>query len=493
MTGSEQGGKRRASKAWSTTRGPHGYSVQAKEAGGAGGIVKLHWYENLSRRTASLGFRIRDDRGRVVANLKREAIRAAEEKVLELQTGGEQNETSAMPAPGPVTLEEGIDRFFRIPDGYFPKETEDVRYLKKLGSEIVRALGRDRRWDRIGPESVTRELIRKLADKNRKAGTTYFRKTERTVDLLHKVGRWLKEERFIQDWEAPSKWKERLQAEWDAIIGSPAPSPRRERFSIEDLAALVAAHDHPELHPKAALLFDLTWGRRIQQVKKLKRSMVVLEPDGSVMVSVPGTTRKHAGTMELSSFQRDRLLAAFSEGYLADLEAAHQKGALADYAIFPQGELRNGVAPLANASKPCDDTFVSEQFRRLEELAGVEHRHHRGFRGVRRTLADVNEGFSKDPKVLDHEGSWAPSGVRQRIYQDQESRTIMSAGARLRERVRRYLLATANGESEGESVVSEVEDLLSTAPIDPETLSQIMGLLRSGQMSDEGGPSGANA
>lgn len=99
------------------------------------------------------------------------------------------------------------------------------------------------------------------------------------VDLLHKVGRWLAEEGLIEGWRVPAKWKERLKEEWSQITEAPTPRPNRDRFSGEELASLVTNHGHPELHPKASLLFELTWGRRIQQVSKTMRSMVEIAED----------------------------------------------------------------------------------------------------------------------------------------------------------------------------------------------------------------------
>ena len=472
---------------WSVSRGPRGFTVRVEESTGPGGIVKLHWYEKRKLRKSSLGFSIRDKGGRIIAARKREAIQAADDKAVELEAGEPRPDATGTHERRQLTLQEGFDRFFCGSEGYFAKETSDSRWLERQVPGILKALGRGRKWDEVTPESATRILIRKLAEKNEKAGTRRYRKTERTVDLLHKTGTWLKKEGLIRNWWIPKKWKRQLHDDWSRILGTPPPAPERPRFSVEELAALVAGHDHPDLNPKAGLLFELTWGRRVEQVKKTKRSAVKIEPDGRVTVSVPGTRHKKAGKMELDATQADRLQAAMSEGYLKDLETAYLRGELDDYALFPQGELRNGVAPIGGTTRPCDDTFVSNQFRHLEQLVGVEHQENRGYRGVRRKLTDLNKRFCEDPDVLNHEGSWSSPGVRNLIYSDPDDPIVPAKGAALRAQVRRHLLRIAGGEAAKGDFWDEIEPLLRASETDSRKIDEIRRIL--GQTGTDNEPS----
>ena len=461
---------------WTASLGTRGYTVRVQETGQPGGIVKMFWYDNGQERKESLGFRIRDGRGRVILDRKREALRRAEEKSIEIATGDADSPNGSKPRTAPLTLEAGFERFFSIPGGKYAAETRDVRYLKSLRDRILKILDGAETWGSTVPTTAARELGQSLARANKSRGTNQFRKAERTVDLFLKVGVWLAGQNLIEDWRRPKKWGTQFGDDWESIVGS-KPDPKQPRYTTEELSSLVASFDHPDLHPKAGLLFHLTWGIRIEQVVKVWRSQICREDDGRVTMKVEGSTHKRAGMRQLDTLQVARLEEALTTGYLGKLEAAYQAGLIDDYPIFPQGELQKGKSALVAHFKVADRSWIRTQVDCLETLAGVEHRAGRGWRGVRRRIADLNENLCNDRRVLDHEGDWASLSTRGRVYQEAESRGVMQAGARLREKLRAQLSAEESGADHGLDVAKAMADLLRKAPVDPRVGAAILALL----------------
>jgi hypothetical protein len=66
---------------------------------------------------------------------------------------------------------------------------------------------------------------------------------------------------------------------------------------------------------------------------------------------------------------------ALSTGYLAEAEAAFQRGELEDYFLFPAGKLKGGyVPPDRAAAAHASYQAMRDLFEDLERIAGVEHR-----------------------------------------------------------------------------------------------------------------------
>ncbi len=465
-----------AAERWTSSLGTRGHTVRVQETGQPGGIVKLFWYVDGQERKESLGFRMRDERGRVISDRKREALRRAEEKSIEIATADGDSPNGVKPKSAPLTLEAGFDRFFDTTDGYFSVSSRDVLYLRGLGDHIVTTLGGAETWNSTMPTTATRRLGRALAEENMEKKTNRYRTAVRTVDLLFKVGEWLAGDGLINDWRRPNRWKRRFDQEWEEK-GLSIPKPKRPRYTTEELSKLVVCFDHPELHPKASLLFNLTWGTRIEQVVCVWRSGIEFSEDGFLTMTIRGSKYKRAGTSKLDDVQVARLEEAQTTGYLSELEAAYQAGRIEDYPLFPQGKLMKGKAPLAAQFKVADRTWIRKHVHRLEDLAGVEHVHGRGWRGVRRRLTDLNPKFAEEARVLNHEGHWTDKSTREDIYQDPLDPELLRAGAHLREKVRASLKGEDSGTGHDLDVAGRVENIRREGSVGPHVTRATLGAL----------------
>lgn len=138
---------------------------------------------------------------------------------------------------------------------------------------------------------------------------------------------------------------------------------------------------------------------------------------------------------------------ALSTGYLAEAEAAFQRGELADYYLFPRGKLKGGcVPPRRAAAAHASYQAMRDLFEDLERIAGVEHRHGRSFYGLRRPATDLAAEFAQDARVLNSISGHADSATREQVYQDKENERVRAQAAEVRRSMRRYLLEGADGE-----------------------------------------------
>jgi hypothetical protein len=64
-----------------------------------------------------------------------------------------------------------------------------------------------------------------------------------------------------------------------------------------------------------------------------------------------------------------------STGYLAEAEAAFQRGEIPDYYLFPGGKLKRGSVPPSRATDDClSDWTLRGLFKALETIAGIPHK-----------------------------------------------------------------------------------------------------------------------
>jgi hypothetical protein len=128
-----------------------------------------------------------------------------------------------------------------------------------------------------------------------------------------------------------------------------------------------------------------------------------------------------------------------STGYLADAEAALQRGEFADDYQFPADRIKEGRALVERCvGQPLGPTTIWGMFRVLEEDAGVEHQQGRSFYGLRRQATDLAPEFEQD-RLRGH----LDSATRKRVYQDPQNERVRARAARHAGRMRQHLVKGA--------------------------------------------------
>lgn len=150
-------------------------------------------------------------------------------------------------------------------------------------------------------------------------------------------------------------------------------------------------------------------------------------------------------------------------GYLEQLEQAHLAGTLADYPLFPAGQMPagrsgEGVAQIERhgSAEPVDPSAIKKWFQLAEAKAEIPHVKGRGWRGVRRQAVDEakRQGISREG-LMQH-GGWTDTQVPDAIYADQEAEYARAEAAAVRAKIR------------GESVCANPESLPKVDPRGPQ-------------------------
>jgi integrase len=138
-----------------------------------------------------------------------------------------------------------------------------------------------------------------------------------------------------------------------------------------------------------------------------------------------------------------------STGYLAEAEAAFQRGEVEDYFLFPAGKLKGGSVPLGRATAAhASYQAMRDLFEDLEGIAGVEHRRGRSFYGLRRQATDLAPEFSQDARVLNSISGHADSATREQVYQDKENERVRARAAKTRRSMRQFLMDPSAAETD---------------------------------------------
>jgi hypothetical protein len=423
----------RSADEWSYTAGDRGYTVTAKETG-KNKVVNLVWYVDRKNRSMSLRYGIRDSHGRVIKKLERAVKKAADEKAESLRTGVESEQ------PTPLTIEQGFDEYFDLHTGNYASESRQRQDMLRASVIVKDQLGRTALWANCRSLRDARRIWRSLASQYATTGKGGPRWTVRVVGLFFACARWLRSEGRLEPGVcvAPEEWESKLIEDWQRRTKTPVVVDT-PRHSPSELEAVLEALDDERVDRRMALLIDAGAERRAGQVRRCRRSDLRLTPapgapHGSLMVH--GAGKKSGALIYLTPEQRARFDHALGEGYLSELEQSYKTGALDDFCLFPQGMLtREGKARRSFAQKHVARRTVLGWFRKLEAVAGVEHRHGRGWYGLRRQAADLMEDFTSDDRVLNAEGGWKDSRTR-RKYQESERPKILAAAADARRQVR---------------------------------------------------------
>ncbi|HEX6159203.1 MAG TPA: hypothetical protein VF111_03490, partial [Thermoanaerobaculia bacterium] len=406
-----------AKKCWSESLGVYGATVRVAERE-PGGVLYLLWLDKHGKQQKrSLGHRDRREG-------KRQALAAAT-AILEARAAVHGAVIAALPQqPGkedaidqPLTLAQGIALAFDPLKGAYPTVTEHVKQTRRYAEAAAALLGRRMTWEQFTAGRMM-YLVRLLAKQS--DGGSGAKAAEKTCVALYTVASWLRQEGLIPDTAAVPKprWKVKLREEWRAITGCRV-EVKRPRHDVDEVAAIFAAL--PKADPRLRLLVELAAELRAGQAAKAKRSDLILEPLGGFGLGrfvVNGAGKKHGEVVDLHPELRALVDEVLSTGYLAEAEAAYQRGKIPDYFLFPTGRLQRGVVPLCRATKaPLSVWTLRTLFLTLERIAGVEHKPGRAFYGLRRQATDLAPEFEQDARVLNRISGHADSATRERIYQ----------------------------------------------------------------------------
>jgi integrase len=215
----------------------------------------------------------------------------------------------------------------------------------------------------------------------------------------------------------------------------------RLRHNVEEVAAIFAAL--PKGDPRLRLLTEFAAELRAGQAVRAKRSDLDLDAVGGFGLGrfiVHGNGKKHGEIVDLHPELRALVDEVLSTGYLAEAEAAHQRGEIPDYFLFPGGKLQRGSVPLCRATaKPLSDWNARNLFKALEAIAGGEHQDGRAFYGLRRQATDLAPEFAQDARVLNKLTGHTDSATRERIYQDPQNERVRARAAEARRSMRAFL------------------------------------------------------
>jgi integrase len=428
-----------AKKCWSESFGVYGAKVRIAERV-PGGVLYLLWLDKRGKQQKrSLGHRDRRE-GRRQALAAATAMMEASAAVRGVVIAPPQDqERRRQAAAAPLTLAQGVDRMFDPLKGAYAAVNDHVRQAKRYAEAAVALLDQGLTWEDFTP-GVMMYLVRLMAQESRDGRGANA--AEKTCVMLYAIASWLRQEGLIPDTAAipKARWKVKLREEWRALTGHRV-EVQRPRHQVDEVAAIFAAL--PKADPRLRLLIELAAELRAGQAVRAKRSDLILDEQGGFGLGrfiVHGAGKKHGETVDLHPELRELVDDVLSAGYLAEAEAAYQRGVIPDYFLFPTGKLQGGSVPLCRATqKPLSDHSLREKFRALEEIAGVEHKEGRALYGLRRQATDLAPEFAQDAQVLNRISGHSDSATRERIYQDPQNDRVRARAAEARRSMRAFL------------------------------------------------------
>jgi integrase len=168
------------------------------------------------------------------------------------------------------------------------------------------------------------------------------------------------------------------------------------------------------------------------QVVRALRSDLDLDA-GTFMIA--GRGKKMGELVVLTADQIESARAALS-GYLSDLEAAYQAGALSDYQLFPQDRLRRGKVARHVLGKYVHKRTMNGWFRALEQDCEIAHVEGRSFYGLRRQLLDAAKEEGISDEALQHHGGWLDPSTPNTVYREKSQLKARREASDVRSRIR---------------------------------------------------------
>jgi integrase len=435
-----------AKKCWSESFGFYGATIRAAERT-PGGVLYLLWLDKRGKQQKR-SLRHRD---RKLA--RKQALEIANAMAAAVSPGTAGFVTVEKPrekADEPLTLAEGVERAFEPLKGLYPRPTKHAKQARKYADTAAQLLGRDMAWAELRPGSIL-YLVRQLARRSRNGEGAVS--AEKMCVILYAIASWLRAEELIPSTAAHSNagWKVRVREEWRNTTGQRTRAVERPRHAVDEVAALFAAL--PQADARLRLLVELAAELRAGQAVRARRSDLTLEKVGGFKLGrfiVHGAGKKRGETVDLHPELRALVDNVLSAGYLAEAEAAFQRGEVEDYFLFPAGKLKGGSVPLQRATAShLSYAAIRTMFVDLERIAGVEHRRGRSFYGLRRQATDLAPEFAQDARVLNSLSGHADSATREQVYQDKENERVRASAATARRSMRRFLQGRDAAEPDG--------------------------------------------
>ena len=427
-----------AKKCWSESLGVYGATVRIAERE-PGGVLYLLWLDKRGKQQKrSLGHRDRRE-GKRQALAAATAMMQASAAVRGVVLAAPQQQERKQDAARPLTLAQGVERMFDPNRGAYAAVTDHVKQAKRYAEAAVQILGPRLTWEDFTPGELM-FLVRQMAQQSRDGKGAVA--AEKTCVVLYAIASWLRQEGLIPDTAAVPKprWKVRLREEWRALTGHRV-EVNRPRHDVDEVAAIFAAL--PQADPRLRLLIELAAELRAGQAVRAKRSDLILDAVGGFGLGrfiVHGNGKKHGEIVDLHPELRALVDEVLSTGYLAEAEAAFQRGEIPDYYLFPGGKLQRGSVPLSRATAGClSDWTLRGLFKALEAIAGIPHKKGRALYGLRRQATDLAPEFAQDAQVLNRISGHADSATRERIYQDPNNERVRAKAAEARRSMRAFL------------------------------------------------------
>lgn len=439
-----------ATEVWTYTAGRVPHAVTAYERPTKGNVVYLRWRATTKRGRnwahKSLGFTLRDEKGRLDKAREAQAVEEAARQLARLLGGVPQEERAAR-----LTLNEGWAKISDRQRGKYPTNTPHRREVERAMKYVMAVWGPDRPWDSIKKADL-RSLWRRRIEELAAEGERGLRGAEVTIARLVGVAAWLRDEELIPATACvPSRhWKRELADDWRTITEARGDyEPARPRHTLDEMRAILKVAGRVD--PRFGLILALGAELRPGQVLRALRSDLDLEK-GTFTVRPKGRKR---GVVELlTPGQIAVAREALTTGYLRVLESRkrtvtidHKKSTMTidtpgTYPLFPAGQLTGGRSgdPRAEerhaSAKSVNRRTLGEWFKEAEQLAGVPHVPGRSTYGLRRAAVDAakNEGISREG--LKEHGGWTDSQMPDQVYADQESEKAREEARDVRAKIR---------------------------------------------------------
>lgn len=411
-----------------------GYVYERSDREGA--LHVREWQpEKGAWRKASLKGSLFDDldrrlTGRALAERKQWA-RVEARRILQQWDAAASGEPESAAAARARRLTLGETRaVITAPDtGKYPADSHHRREVLRALDYAVSVWGPDREWSGIGKADL-RQLGRRRVEQLRAAEEAGYRGAEITVARVLAIAAWLRDEGLIDERAclAPTHWKRELHAFWQEKAGGRAYVPERPRYTLEESRAVLAAA--PAIDPRLGLLLAVGAELRAGQVERCRRTDLACDEAGRPWrLTVPGRGKKGGAVVEFTDGQRAVVAAALGSGYLRHLEVAFRAGAIADYLLFPSGQLRGGrkgedpVAVVAThrVDRQLAKRTLLDWFHLAETRAKVTPVPGGAFYRLRRAAVDFALAADVSRHGLMSLGGWADTQVPERIYADQEA------------------------------------------------------------------------
>lgn len=426
---------------WEDAFGFAPHKVWVGERADKAGVLYLRWWDGGrgNWRWRSLGQTLRDDRGRIRESIRDMAREAAKDQYERL---------TGKPAPAvlveaaPLTLERTWALISDRKTGAYPTNTPHRKEVERELARAARILGADTAWATIGKPHYLR-LMRTRVDELRARGLSAMRGAEVTMQRIHAIAAWLRDNDHIPaDAAVPSsKWHADLVKYVEESHGGRAPASANPRHTLEEMRALIVrAWD---VDPRFGLLMAIGAEQRLGQVARCRRSDLNLEHR---TVKVPGRGKKSAPTILLTAGQMASVERALT-GYLVRMEAT-----CPDYPLFPGVKLKRQAVkvdgkykrvgpiymdPRTMAHAPAvTGTGIRKWFRETERRCGIPHLSGRGTYGVRRVAIDAAKAAGISREGLKAHGGWKDTQVPDAIYAEQDAVYAREEAARIRAEIR---------------------------------------------------------